>query len=81
MSSRSPRGELVVAGALIIAAVCAAAFVAVYVFDGADTQLLGLSIGLCFTFAAVAAVVAGTKVVDQSTSVEERPRLVNEKVE
>ncbi len=81
MSSRSPRGELVVAGALVAAAVWAAAFVAVYAFDRAQTQLLGLSIGLCFASLAVAAIVAGTRVVDQSKAVEERPRLVDEELE
>jgi ubiquinol-cytochrome c reductase iron-sulfur subunit len=81
MSPRSPRGELVVAGALVAAAVCAAAFIGVYAFAGADTQLLGLSLGLAFACLSVAAIVAGTRVVDQSSAVEERPRLVDEAAE
>ncbi len=81
LTSRSPRGELVVAAALLAASVAALAFVAVYAFDGADTQLLGLSIGVCLSSLSVAAVVAGTRVVDQSKATEERPRLVEEKLE
>jgi ubiquinol-cytochrome c reductase iron-sulfur subunit len=81
MTSRSPRGELVVAAALLAAAGWAVAFVVVYVADGADTQLLGLTLGLCFASVAVAAIVAGTRVVDQSKAVEERPQLVDEEVE
>jgi ubiquinol-cytochrome c reductase iron-sulfur subunit len=81
MTPRSPGGELVVAGALVAASVCAAAFVLVYVTDRADTQLLGLSIGLCLGAVAVAAIVAGTRVVDQSEAVEERPQLVDEGLE
>jgi ubiquinol-cytochrome c reductase iron-sulfur subunit len=81
MSSRSPRGELVVAAALIAASVWAVAFVVVYVVDGADTQLLGLTLGLSFASVAVAAIVAGTRVVDQSKAVEQRPQLVDEDAE
>jgi ubiquinol-cytochrome c reductase iron-sulfur subunit len=79
--ARSPRGELVVAGALVAASVWAVAFVGVYVFDRADTQLLGLSIGLSLACVSIAAIVAGTRVVDQSKAVEERPRLVDPAVE
>jgi ubiquinol-cytochrome c reductase iron-sulfur subunit len=81
MRSRSPRGELVVAGALIGSSLCAVAFVLLYVFDSGDVQLLGLSLGLCLGFLALAAVVMGKKVVDQSKAVEERPELVDEDLE
>ena len=79
--SRSPRGELVVIGALLAAGGCAIAFVLLYVFDEFNTQLLGLSLGLALAFLALAAVVAGKKVVDQSTGVEERPVLVRPELE
>jgi quinol---cytochrome c reductase iron-sulfur subunit len=81
VKSRSPIGELVVAGALIAAGVCAVAFVLLYVFDEFNTQLLGLSLGLALAFLALAAVVAGKKVVDQRKGVEERPELVRPELE
>jgi ubiquinol-cytochrome c reductase iron-sulfur subunit len=80
MRSRSPRGELLVAAALVASGVCAAAFVLLYAFESENTQLLGLSIGLSLSFAALAAVVAGKRVVDQSEAVEERPKLVDEEL-
>ena len=81
MNSRSPRGELLVAGALVASGLCAAAFVLLYAFESANTQLLGLSLGLSLGFAALAAVVVGKRVVDQSQAVEERPKLVDEELE
>jgi ubiquinol-cytochrome c reductase iron-sulfur subunit len=80
MRSRSPRGELLVAAALVASGVCAAAFVLLYAFESENTQLLGLSIGLSLSFAALAAVVAGKRVVDQSEAVEERPKLVDDEL-
>lgn len=80
MRSRSPRGELLVAAALVASGVCAAAFVLLYAFESGNTQLLGLSIGLSLSFAALAAVVAGKRVVDQSEAVEERPKLVDDEL-
>jgi hypothetical protein len=79
--SRSPRAELVVAGALLAASACAVAFVLLYVFDPGNAQLLGLSLGLALLLLALAAVVAGKKVVDQRKGVEERPELVREDLE
>jgi ubiquinol-cytochrome c reductase iron-sulfur subunit len=79
--SRSPIGELVVVGALLAAGACAVAFVLLYIFDSLNAQLLGLSLGLALAFLAVACVVAGRKVLDQTKGVEERPTLVQEDVE
>jgi ubiquinol-cytochrome c reductase iron-sulfur subunit len=81
MKSRSPRGELVVAASLLAASACAIAFVLLYIFDSGNTQLLGLSLGLALGFLALASVVLGKKVLDQSKSVEERPQLVDEELE
>jgi ubiquinol-cytochrome c reductase iron-sulfur subunit len=78
--SRSPRGELIVAAALFTGGALAVGFVLLLAFD-ANTQLLGLSIGLAFACLAVAAIVAGKRVVDQRTEVEPRPRLVDEELE
>jgi quinol---cytochrome c reductase iron-sulfur subunit len=80
MRSRSPRGELLVAAALVASGVCAAVFVLLYAFESGNTQLLGLSLGLSLSFAALAAVVAGKRVVDQSEAVEERPKLVDDEL-
>ena len=52
----SPRAELVVGALLFLAAGLAIAFVVVYA-AGADTQLLGLALGLCLAALAVASVV------------------------
>ena len=69
------------AGSLLASGACAVAFVLLYVFDEFDTQLLGLSLGLALGFLALAVVVAGKKVVDQRTAVEERPVLVRPELE
>jgi ubiquinol-cytochrome c reductase iron-sulfur subunit len=78
--SRSPRGELIVAGALFAGAALAVAFVLLLAFDD-DTQLLGLSLGLSLACLALASVVAGKLVVDQRKTVERRPQLVDEQLE
>jgi ubiquinol-cytochrome c reductase iron-sulfur subunit len=78
--ARSPRGELVAAGALLAAGVLGIAFVVLFVVE-ASTQLLGLSFGLAFACLALAAVVAGKRVVDQRTTVEPRPTLVDYELE
>jgi ubiquinol-cytochrome c reductase iron-sulfur subunit len=62
---------LVLLGLTSLAAI---GFIAVYVME-ADTQLLGLTIGLAFLFLAAAAVVAGKRIVDQRKAVEERAPL------
>jgi ubiquinol-cytochrome c reductase iron-sulfur subunit len=66
----SPRGENAVLVLLALATVAAAAFIAVYALDRlpAQTQLLGLTIGLAFAFLAGACVVGARHVVP----VEER---------
>ncbi|MBO0768309.1 MAG: Rieske (2Fe-2S) protein [Solirubrobacterales bacterium] len=70
----SHRAESIVAGLLGLAAVCAFAFTAVYA-AGANTQLLGLALGLALLLAAAAAIVAGKAVVRQETAVQERDQL------
>ncbi|HEX8857204.1 MAG TPA: Rieske 2Fe-2S domain-containing protein [Thermoleophilaceae bacterium] len=74
----SPRAERAVAALLWVGAACAVVFAIRYVVAGRDTQLLGLTIGLCFAFLAAAAVVAGKFVVPQETAVEERDQLLRE---
>jgi ubiquinol-cytochrome c reductase iron-sulfur subunit len=61
----SPRGENAVLVLLALAALCFAAFVAVYVLDRLPdhTQLLGLSLGLGFAFAAAACIVVSRLLV------------------
>jgi len=71
----SRRAETVVIALLLGAAACALAFVVLYAVD-ANTQLLGLSLGLSTALLAAAAIVAGKRVVVQETAVEERPELV-----
>jgi ubiquinol-cytochrome c reductase iron-sulfur subunit len=78
--SRSPGGEKVVVAALFLSALASIAFVVVYIVD-ADTQFLGLTLGLVFAFLAVAAIVAAKKVVSQRKTVEERPQLVDPELE
>jgi len=70
--------ELVVAWALLLAAAGAAGFVAVYVY-GADTQWLGLALGLAFAFLAAASIVAAKHLVPQERKEEERESLDHEK--
>lgn len=50
--------------------------IAVYV-TSADTQLLGIALGLALLFLAGAAVIAGKRIVDQRKGVEERADLGN----
>ncbi len=61
----SPRGENAVLLLLVLAGAAAAAFIVVYALDRlpAQTQLLGLALGLAFAFLAAACVVAGRHVV------------------
>lgn len=69
------RAEALVSALLVLASLCAAAFVVLYVVHD-DTQLLGLALGLTFACLAVAAIVAGKRIVPQETAVEERDRLL-----
>jgi quinol---cytochrome c reductase iron-sulfur subunit len=69
------RAESLVVALLLTAAAAGWAFVAVYVVS-ANTQLLGLALGLAFALLAAGLIVAGKAVVPQETGVEERPPLV-----
>ena len=59
------RAELLAIGLLLASAACGIAFVVVYVLDRlpAHTQLLGLSLGLAFTFLAAALTVTAKRLV------------------
>ncbi len=59
------RAELLAIGLLLASAACGIAFVVVYVLDRlpAHTQLLGLSLGLAFTFLAAALAVTAKRLV------------------
>jgi ubiquinol-cytochrome c reductase iron-sulfur subunit len=61
----SPRAELLVLGLLAVGAACAVAFVVVYAVDGipAQTQLLGLSLGLAFLFIAAALIATAQRLI------------------
>jgi ubiquinol-cytochrome c reductase iron-sulfur subunit len=71
----SPRAELAVLGLLGLSSVSAASFVVVYAVDRipAQTQLLGLSIGLSLLFLAAALVVAGKELVPTEELAEPYP--------
>jgi ubiquinol-cytochrome c reductase iron-sulfur subunit len=66
------RAELVVAGALGVTAAAAVSAIVVYIVD-ANTQYLGLSLGLAFLGLAVAVIVAGLVLYPPRKVVEERP--------
>lgn len=68
------RADRLVLVLLALTSCSAIAAIAVYV-TSADTQLLGITLGLAFLFIATAAVVAGKRIVDQRKGVEERSRL------
>jgi ubiquinol-cytochrome c reductase iron-sulfur subunit len=72
------RYENLVAALLVLAAGCAAAFIAIYVVLETNTQLLGLAMGLALFFLAAALIVAGKLVVPQEIAVEERDQLLRE---
>ncbi|HYY75159.1 MAG TPA: Rieske 2Fe-2S domain-containing protein [Gaiellaceae bacterium] len=74
------RAELAVASLLLLAAAGGAGFVAVYLL-GADTQLLGLSLGLALAFLAAALVLGSRALVPQVEEVEERGELVHAREE
>ena len=65
-----PGSELIVIAALLGATLAAGGFATFYVAVP-DTQLLGLTLGLALAFFAVAAIVAGKRVVPQEKAVEE----------
>jgi protein-S-isoprenylcysteine O-methyltransferase Ste14 len=69
----SPRAETWTAVLLFAAALAGLAFVAIYAFDDADTQLLGLSIAVALALVAAALILAASLVVPQETLEEPRP--------
>jgi ubiquinol-cytochrome c reductase iron-sulfur subunit len=69
----SPRAEALTAILLFAAALAALAFVAIYAFDDANTQLLGLSIAVALALIAAALILAASLVVPQETLEEKRP--------
>jgi ubiquinol-cytochrome c reductase iron-sulfur subunit len=73
----SRRSETIVAALLLAAAVFGFGFTAAYVLH-ADTQMLGVAIGVMLALLAAAAIVAGKFVVPQETHVEERGALLVE---
>lgn len=70
--------ELAAACALLLAGAAAAGFVVVYVY-GADTQWLGLALGLAFAFLAAVSILAAKKLVPQERKEEERESLDHER--
>ncbi len=68
--------ELLVVAVLLLVAVAALAFVALFVLDP-NTQLLGLALGAALALLACALVLAGRWLVPQETKVEQRPRLAD----
>jgi ubiquinol-cytochrome c reductase iron-sulfur subunit len=64
--------------ALLLAAAAAIGFIAIYAL-GADTQWLGLSLGLAFALLAFGAVVTGKALVPQERKEELRPSLDHDK--
>jgi ubiquinol-cytochrome c reductase iron-sulfur subunit len=70
----SPRAEGAVAALLFGAALAGIAFVLVYAFNGADTQLLGAAIALCLGLIGAALVLAASRVLPQESLEEERPQ-------
>ncbi|MBS1887503.1 MAG: Rieske 2Fe-2S domain-containing protein [Actinobacteria bacterium] len=72
-----PGAETWTAALLFAAALAGLAFVAIYAFDDADTQLLGLSIAAALALIAAALILAAVRVVPQETLEEERPRFAD----
>jgi ubiquinol-cytochrome c reductase iron-sulfur subunit len=70
------RAETWVALLLVAAAACALCFIAFYVVEQFDTQLLGLAMGCALALLAAAAILAGKLVVVQETSIEDRDELL-----
>ncbi|MEA2209182.1 MAG: QcrA subunit N-terminal region, partial [Solirubrobacteraceae bacterium] len=66
------RAETLVAVLLVLAALLAFGFTAVYVTDGTNAQLLGGALGGALALLAVACVIAGKSIVPQETAVEQR---------
>jgi len=75
-TSPSRPAELAVVTLLLLAALAAAGFVAAYIAK-ADTQVLGLGIGLALICLAAAAIVTGKAVVLQEEREEQRPEFAH----
>jgi ubiquinol-cytochrome c reductase iron-sulfur subunit len=73
----SPRAETWTAALLFGASLAGLAFVAIYVFDDANTQLLGLSIAVGLALVAAALILAASLVVPQETLEEPRPQFAD----
>ena len=73
----SGRAELSVVGLLALSTLSAIAFVVVYALDSisAQTQLLGLALGLALLFFAAALIVAGKELLPEEELVDEYPTL------
>ena len=74
----SRAAELLVVVLLLGAALFAFGFIAVYVLEALNTQLLGIALGGALALGAGAVIVAGKLVVPQETSVEHRGVLLKE---
>jgi ubiquinol-cytochrome c reductase iron-sulfur subunit len=70
----SPGAELVVVGLLLLAAALAVVFIVLYA-GGANTQLLGLALGLCFAVLAAASILTGFRLVSSEEAEETYPEL------
>ena len=72
---KEPRAELLAIAFLLLAALCAAGFVAVYALDriGNETQYLGLSLGLSLFFVALALTVVSKRLVVDEELTEQYP--------
>ena len=69
----STRAETLTAALFFAAALAGLAFIAIYAFDDADTQLLGLSIAVALALVAAALILAAAQVVPQEQLEEPRP--------
>ncbi len=76
----SPHAETLVLSCLLLATVAAIGFIAVFALDRlpAQTQLLGIALGLAFAFLAVATVVTGKRLVANDEISEPYPEPANE---
>jgi ubiquinol-cytochrome c reductase iron-sulfur subunit len=75
-----PRAELVVVLLLALAGAAAVFFIVVYAVEwfGANTQLLGLALGIAFAFLAAAAIVTGKRLVPEEELSEPYPEPFHE---
>jgi ubiquinol-cytochrome c reductase iron-sulfur subunit len=71
-----PRAEALAAGLLLASAVASTAFVVVLLVS-ADTQLLGLSLGLALLLLGAALGVTANRIVPREHAIEERPQLAD----